>query len=61
MGQQISSAKPPRKKTPTKRDCLAPSCRELAKQFVEVQILRQKVIAAECEQSPSERKLASRG
>jgi hypothetical protein len=61
MGQQVSSAKPPRKGTSTKRDCLSPSCRELAQQFVELQILRQKVRAAECGQSPSDRKLASRG
>jgi hypothetical protein len=61
MGQQVSSAKPPRKEMSTKTDCLPPSCRELEEQFVELQILRQKVRAAECEQSPSSRKLASRG
>jgi hypothetical protein len=60
MGQQVSSAKP-RRETSTKSNCLPPSSRELEEQFVELQILRQKVRAAECEQSPSSRKLASRG
>jgi hypothetical protein len=50
MGQQGSSAKSPPKGKSTKSFCLSPSCRELADRFNELQLLRQKVRAAECAQ-----------
>ncbi len=55
MGKEVNSAKSLLKGKPTK---LPPSCRELAERFIELQLLRQKVRAAECEQG--ERETASR-
>ena len=51
MGKEVDSAKPLLKGKPTK---LSPSCRELAERFIELQLLRQKVRAAECEQGERE-------
>src|SRR5437588_74628 len=59
MSQQINSEKLLPRGKPTENACLTPSCRELAEQFVELQLLRQKVRAAECEQT-REPKMATR-
>jgi hypothetical protein len=66
MAQQVSSAKSLRIRKPTKSShpplcCgqLAPCCGQLAEQFIELQLLRQKVAAAECETPVRDQKVSS--
>jgi hypothetical protein len=56
MGQQVSSAKSPRKGRATRTSCLPPCCRELEQQFAELKLVRHKVKAAEDEQARPMRK-----
>jgi hypothetical protein len=61
MAEQINHEKSLRKGKPTRQSCLPPSCGEFAEQFLELQLLRQQVIAAECERTLKNQKVSSGG